>query len=134
VEQKKRIALIDDEHDFCFFVSQMLEKTGRFSVSVANDGAEGLTLLRREKPDLVLLDVMMPKVSGPDLADTIVRDQELKDIPLVFVTALVTEEEVGFRLMKEIGGRNFIAKPVENDQLIACIDRMIALRSERDKQ
>jgi CheY-like chemotaxis protein len=131
VEGKKRIALIDDENDFCFFVRHMLEKTGRFSVMVANDGDEGLQLLRREKPDLVLLDVMMPKVSGPDVADAILRDDDLRNIPIVFMTALVTVEEVGFRLMKEIGGRNFIAKPVESDKLISCIDRMISLRDSQ---
>lgn len=126
MEQKKKIALIDDEVDFCFFVRRMLEKTGRFDVLVAHDGDEGLKLLKKEKPDAILLDVMMPKVSGPDLADMIFKDRELRDIPLVFMTALVTEEEVGFRLMKEIGGRNFIAKPVESEHLINCIDNMVS--------
>lgn len=127
MEEKKKIALIDDENDFCFFVRHMLENTGRFSVTVANDGEEGLRLVKREKPDLILLDVMMPKVSGPDVADAVLQDAELKAIPIIFMTALVTEEEVGFRLMKEIGGRNFISKPVESEKLINCIDRIMMM-------
>lgn len=126
---KKRIALIDDESDFCFFIRHMLENTGRFSVAVANDGEEGLRMVKREKPDLILLDVMMPKVSGPDVADAVLQDGELKRIPIIFMTALVTEEEVGVRLMKEIGGRNFISKPVESDKLISCIDRIMLLNT-----
>lgn len=126
MEYRKRVALIDDEVDFCFFLRNMLEKTGRFQVMVANDGEEGLRLLKREKPDIALIDVMMPKASGPDLVDAMSRDNELKDIPSVFMTALVTEEEVGFCLMKDIGGRNFIAKPVQSEHLIACLDRLTA--------
>jgi CheY-like chemotaxis protein len=124
---RKRIALIDDEADFCFFAQRVLEKTGRFRVSVAHDGGAGLRMLRAEKPDLILLDVMMPHMSGPNVADAVAADAQLKDIPLVFMTALVTDYEIGSRMMKEIAGRDYIAKPVAAEILIAHIDRILTL-------
>jgi DNA-binding response OmpR family regulator len=118
----KKILLIDDEKDFCFFVKQILERSGRFQVGIAHTGETGLTLAQQNKPDLIILDVMMPNMSGPDVADALLRNELLKSVPILFLTALVTEEEIGSRLMREIGGRNFIAKPVEAQKLISCID------------
>lgn len=123
---RKKILLVDDEKDFCFFVKQNLEKRERFEVSVAYDGETGLTLAGQNRPDLIILDVMMPGMSGPDVADRLLQDERLKSVPVIFLTALVTEEEIGMRLMREIGGRNFIAKPIDADALVACIDNSCA--------
>jgi CheY-like chemotaxis protein len=92
---------------------------------VANDGESGISLVKLRRPDIILLDIMMPKVSGPDVADAIMKDPSTKNIPILFLTALVTEEEIGFRMMREIGGKNFIAKPVAIDRLINCIENVL---------
>jgi CheY-like chemotaxis protein len=92
---------------------------------VAHDGESGISMVKLERPDVILLDIMMPKVSGPDVADAILQDPAIKNIPILFLTALVTEEEIGFRLMREIGGRNFIAKPVEIDRIVNCIENAL---------
>jgi CheY-like chemotaxis protein len=125
MDEKKKVLLIDDEKDFCFFLKNNLERTGRYNVMVANDGESGISLVKLERPDVILLDIMMPKVSGPDVADAILQDASTKSIPILFLTALVTEEEIGFRLMREIGGRNFIAKPVEIDRIVNCIENAL---------
>jgi len=125
MQTKKKVLLIDDEKDFCFFVSRNLEQTGEFQVLTATNGEEGISLARKEKPDVILLDIVMPKVYGPDVAEVLVADPKTKDIPLIFLTAVVTEKEVGVESIKEIGGHNFIAKPVDTERLISSIKMVL---------
>lgn len=125
---KKRVLVIDDEEDFSFFVKKNLEENGSYEVSVANDGEAGLKLAQRIKPDVILLDIIMPKMSGPDVAEALLDDPLTKKIPLVFLTAVVTNQEIGGQSIKKIGKRNFIAKPVSIDRLRACIDEVLVER------
>jgi len=123
--EKKKILLIDDEEDFCFFVRQNLEQTGEFEVITANRGVEGINLAREKKPDLILLDIVMPRLNGPDVAEILENDPKTKEIPLIFLTAVVTKEEIGARSIKEIGGRLFIAKPVDTERLVSSIKTVL---------
>jgi len=122
--EKKKILLIDDEEDFCFFVRQNLEQAGEFEVITANCGEEGINLAREQEPDLILLDIVMPKMMGDDVAAVLISDPKTKNIPLVFLTAQVTQDEIGVESIKEIGGHFFISKPVDNERLVSSI-RMI---------
>lgn len=121
MEDRKKILLIDDEEDFCFFVRKNLEQTGEFEVMATTKGEKGINLARREKPDLILLDIVMPEMDGSDVAEVLLNDPETKQIPLIFLTAIVTKEEIGFESIGEIGGHNFIAKPVDTERLTCCI-------------
>jgi len=128
--EKKKILLIDDEKDFCFFVKQNLEATGEFAVITANRGEEGIDLAREKKPDLILLDILMPNLSGPDAAEILKNDPQTKEIPLIFLTAVVTKDEMGVESIREIGGQNFIAKPVDTESLVSSIR---AVSGQREK-
>ncbi len=123
--QKNRILLIDDEKDFCFFTEKNLEQTGEFEVFTATRGEEGIGLAREKKPDLILLDVNMPQISGPEVAEILLNDPATSEIPVVFLTAVVTKKEVGIKSINEIGGRCFIAKPVDIQTLSSCIKDVI---------
>lgn len=118
---KKRILLVDDEPSFTRMLRLNLEKTGAYEVREENRGAQGLAAAREFKPDLILLDVIMPDADGGDVAAQIKADKNLKDTPIVFLTAVVTKKEEGL-----IGGRPFIAKPVSAKELIDCIEKHIA--------
>jgi len=61
---KKKILLVDDEEDFCFFVKLNLERTGKYQVFTATNGMEGIRLAKQLKPDLIFLDIVMPKMGG----------------------------------------------------------------------
>ncbi len=122
---RKKIVVIDDEEDFCFFVKKNLENTGEFIVFTANDGEGGLALAKLEKPDLILLDIMMPNQAGPDVADILRNSDKTKDIPVVFLTAIVTKAEIGVETMREIGGHNYIAKPIEIADLVDSIKKAL---------
>lgn len=92
----KKILIVDDELDMITFISEILEDSGYTSIS-AKDGEEGLNLLRKEKPDLVLLDLMMPKKSGITMFQELRNDPGLSHIPVVIVTGISDVTGVDFR-------------------------------------
>jgi CheY-like chemotaxis protein len=125
--ERKKILLIDDEEDFCFFVKGNLENTGEFEVITATRGKKGIELARSELPDLILLDIAMPGMYGDEVASILVSSDKTKEIPIVFLTAMVSEDEVKEGIPKKIGGRRFIAKPITTEQLVAAIKEVLEL-------
>ncbi|MCF8108790.1 MAG: response regulator [Desulfohalobiaceae bacterium] len=126
-----RILLIDDEEDFCFFVKGNLEAGGQFKVLTVNNGSEGLESAKRIRPDLILLDMVMPDMSGDEVALELARDSELKDTPVIFLTAIVTRDETGNQNLSRIGGRYFIAKPIDTQGLIQAIHHVLHHTSDQ---
>ncbi|MDP8289512.1 MAG: response regulator [Candidatus Susulua stagnicola] len=123
--KKKRILLIDDEKDYCYFMSRNLEDTGEFSVIMAHEGREGIKLAKSEKPDLILLDIILPGLPGTDVANVLLNETKTKRIPIIFLTAIVTQKELGATAVKEIGGNNFIAKTAQTKDVVAAIKTLL---------
>ena len=121
---KKKILVVDDEESFAQMVRLNLEGTGEYEVKVETKGALALGTTKQFKPDLILLDIMMPDVDGSEVASQIKSDEELKNTPIVFVTATVTATEVDSR-GGIIGGYPFISKPVTVEKLIECVKENI---------
>jgi len=124
VMYKKRILIIDDEDNFCKLVKKNMEQTGEFEVNIATNGDDGIRLARGIKPDLILLDVIMPGMDGTDVISSIRKDKSIKDIPVVFLTAIVREEEVNSQA-SFTRGYSLLAKTVTVGELIACINKNI---------
>ena len=120
----KKILLIDDEEDFCFFLKANLEITGDFDVITTTRGKEGIQLARSAKPDLILLDIAMPEMYGDEVANKLSEDPQTNNIPIIFLTALVTEHEEGPETIKRIGERDFIGKPVAPKDLVAALQEV----------
>ncbi|OIP91222.1 MAG: hypothetical protein AUK24_03310 [Syntrophaceae bacterium CG2_30_49_12] len=118
---KKKILLIDDEEDFCFFVKLNLEKTGKFEVMTTTSGSRGIVMASKEHPDLILLDIIMPEMSGGQVAEQLLDSPKTKNIPILFITAIASRKVVQSQ-EGIIGGRNFIAKPVTPEELMAKIN------------
>ena len=116
---------VDDGDDFVFFVKKNLEATGEFKVFVASCGEDGIRLAKIEQPDVILLDVMMPSLGGPDVADLLQADDKTKDIPVIFLTAILTKEEIGVETVRNIGGQNYVAKPISVKDLIGSINKVM---------
>lgn len=121
---KKRILVVDDEKSITRLLKMNLELTGRFVVHEENSGTAALEAAKQFKPDLILLDVMMPDMPGGDVAATLKQDPELRKTPVVFLTAAVKKEELGAPDGK-IGGRTYIAKPLNVQGVIGVIERTI---------
>jgi CheY-like chemotaxis protein len=121
----RKIVLIDDEEDFCYFVKKNLERTGKFEVITVSESKKGLDTVKREKPDLVLLDILMPGVDGGVLRQSLSEDKATQNIPVIFLTAVVDRADFGEELIKERGGQKFLAKPISPDELIDAINEVL---------
>src|SRR5436309_9474528 len=115
-----KILLVDDEESFTKLTQLTLTDD---DVCVENDSGKALERARTFKPDLILLDVMMPNLDGGDVAAQLRADPELKAVPIVFLTALVTQKESAHRPV--MGGYPFIAKPVTPEKLAENIEKFL---------
>jgi CheY-like chemotaxis protein len=129
---KVTILMIDDEKDVCVFLKSILERTKKFQVVTATNPLDGLALARVIHPDIIFLDIMMPEMSGTEVADNLSLDKATKDIPIVFSSVLVRDEEVK-QNNGSICGRYFMSKPVSAEKIIACFDLLLADAQKRNK-
>ena len=118
-----KILLVDDEKQICASLKKSLESAGEFSVETINDAAAAVPAAIKWKPDVVLLDVMMPGKSGSVIARELKENETTKDIPVIFLTGIVSGAEVQSR-DNMIGGEYFAAKPVDTGALIRLIKKI----------
>jgi two-component system alkaline phosphatase synthesis response regulator PhoP len=121
----KKILVIDDEPQIVEICSDYIKAAG-FDVVTANDGLSGLALARREQPDLIVLDLMMPGMDGLDVCRTLRRE---KDVPIIILTARVEETDKLIGL--ELGADDYITKPFSPRELVARI-RVVLRRIIKD--
>jgi len=122
----RRILVVDDEEGFTKLLKMNLEKTGEYEVRVENTSAEALNAAHEFLPDLVLLDIVMPGLDGGDVAGLLQGDPMLKDIPIVMMTALVSQEETSQDAVAQVGAMNVLPKPVNMDVLLRCLEEALA--------
>lgn len=114
----KKVALIEDDADLYGLLQYNLEKEG-YSVVGTQTGKNALELLRRELPDLIILDIMLPEVDGLEICRTVRSDPKLAHVPIIFLTA--RGSEVDRILGLELGGNDYVVKPFFVRELIARI-------------
>ncbi len=122
---KKKILIVDDEVGFTNLVRLNLEETGEYEVKEENEGARGLKAAKAFRPDMIFLDIIMPDMQGSDVARQIKEDAALKNIPIVFLTAIISAEETDSH-GGMIGGNPFLAKPVSAERLVEYIEKTLA--------
>ncbi len=124
--ESKRILVVDDDVDLIEAISLSLEKEG-FNVEKASDGIEAMDSIRAKKPDLVVLDVMMPRMNGYEVCDELKSDPEYEDIPVILLTA------VGSKVSKttyshfdgmKTDADDYIAKPVDLQILMERVAKL----------
>jgi two-component system alkaline phosphatase synthesis response regulator PhoP len=122
VQQKKTILVVDDERDLLDLIEYNLKKEG-YDVLKAEDGADGIRMAKKYKPDLVLLDIMMPKMDGLEACEHIRADEEIKHTPIIFLTAKSDEktEVIGLNL----GADDFLTKPISTAKLVSRITAVL---------
>jgi len=121
---KRRVLIIDDEENFCKLVKKNIEQTGEFEMHIATNGQDGIRLAKEIKPDLILIDMVMPKMDGADVVSLIRDDDSIKDTPIVFLTAIAKEEESSSQA-SFTKGYSLLAKTVTVGELIDCIKNNI---------
>ena len=105
----KRALIVDDNGNNLTLEKDLLEVAG-FEVFIAQDASSGITFAKKEKPDIIIMDVRLPDMRGSEAAKILRQDKEIGDIPIVFVTASVMVE--GREEIKDISNSGFIGKPI----------------------
>jgi DNA-binding response OmpR family regulator len=123
-EPMKNILIIDDEKDLCFFVKANLELSGDYKVAFETDGEKGIKSAQRNKPDLILLDIVMPKFDGFEVLKRLKEDPHTITIPVIMLSALGDDDSK----IKASGlyNEDYIVKPVEIDVLKSKINSILS--------
>lgn len=114
---KKRVLIVDDESGFTKLVKLTLQKSGHYEVLEQNDGSQAWLTAREFKPDIIFLDVVMPRADGGEVAQQIRSDPLLEKVPIIFLTAIVSKQESA----NDFGGFPFLSKPVGIETIRAKI-------------
>ena len=117
----KRILIVDDEEGIVKLVKMYLEHHC-YEVITANDGHEGLSKAKTEKPDLIVLDLMLPKMDGYKVCGLLKRDARYAKTPVILFTAKAQEKDV--KLGQEVGADAYITKPFEPEVLLSKIEEL----------
>ena len=121
--EKKRVMLVDDEKDFVKIMKLNLEMMGSYEV-MALSTAEGIMAEVQEfKPDIILLDILMPKVDGTEVCRMLSEDPAAKSIPVIIISALDTDQDRA--MVYKLGAVEFVAKPIEKKDLIEKIEKVL---------
>lgn len=128
--QKKRILLIEDEEDIAALIKLHAELNG-YKLHVEVDGLNGYRAIEREKPDLVILDVMLPGQNGFDVCRKVKNNYELKNIPVVMLTA--KDDELDIILGLELGADDYVSKPFSPKILFSRIKAVLRRGKDNDK-
>jgi CheY-like chemotaxis protein len=127
VNEKRRILVVDNDRDSTHLIKILLERTSRYQVLEENDATKAHQSAQNFRPDLILLDIVMPETDGGEVAAQIQADPELQRTPIIFLTALVTKAEAKAGL--RIQGHPFLAKPINIPELINGIEENLPARA-----
>lgn len=124
---KKRILIIDDEEDLSFFVKANLELSGSYEVIIATSGSEGINIASSKKIDLILLDLVMPKMDGFEVLARIKKIQKALTIPVIILTA---KGDIDSKVKASgLYSEDYIVKPVKIEILKNKIDKALKMNS-----
>src|ERR1700752_3449386 len=126
--EKPRILIVDNNSNFARAARRLLDESGRYIACTVIDPRRALETARSFKPDLVLVDLIMPHVDGPEVAAQLEADWALHGVPIVFLTALITAEEAkdGRRVYRH----RILPKPTSNSELIELVEQNLLCCAE----
>jgi DNA-binding response OmpR family regulator len=122
----QKILVVDDEQDVVKILKVRLEAAG-YAVIAAYDGQEGLDMAHNEKPDLIVLDLMLPKLNGYQVCRMLKFDSAYQAVPIIMLTARASEEDQ--KLSQEAGADAYMTKPFEPEQLLAKIRELLGAKA-----
>jgi CheY-like chemotaxis protein len=124
---KKKILVVDDEEEFLLFIGNILE-SANYEVFSTTKGREAIELAKKEKPDLIILDIILPDIMGGEVSRTLSEDPSTYNMPIIFLTGLNTKEDE--KLVKETGNYHLLAKPITRHDLLEAVRKVLAEEKE----
>ena len=127
--EKRKVMIVDDEIDFLKIVKINLENTGKYEVETMSDARDIISRVKSFSPDVILLDILMPKIDGVEVCKMLNEDPAGSCVPIITLSALDTVKDKA--MMYKLGVVDFLVKPIEKDELISKIEK--ALQNKYDK-
>lgn len=124
-----RIYVIDDDEQLLRMVGLMLERGGH-AVTLINNPVDGLERIKTTKPDLLVVDVMMPNMSGHDIARQVRGTKSIEDLPILMLTA--RSQDIDREAALKSGANDYLSKPVTSQELIEHVDNLLTKRSDKE--
>ena len=124
---KRKVLVVDDDPDLVELIVSVLEDDGRFETKVANNGFEAGMMVKEYRPDLIVLDVMLPDINGKEVCVRVRGDHSLENVRIICISGMVEREKV--RELKEAGADDFLQKPFETGTLIDRMCRLLEVES-----
>ena len=119
---KRKVLLVDDDAELVELMTKVLEEDGRFEVRIASNGFDAGMMVKEYRPDLIVLDVMLPDINGKEVCHRVRADTALEDVRILCISGMIEEDKI--QELRLSGADDFLHKPFEIDELI---DRMCAL-------
>ena len=127
--QKREVLLVDDDADLVEVVAAALTADGRFEVRLAGTGFDAGMMVKEYKPDIIVLDVMLPDINGREVCTRVRSDNQLEDVKILCISGMVEPDKVDD--LKEAGANDFLQKPFEVDQLIDRVCQLLDIENKR---
>jgi two-component system, OmpR family, response regulator len=117
---KRKVLIVDDDEELVELLSDVFAKDGRFDIRTANNGFDAGMLVREFRPDLVVLDVMLPDINGKEVCQRVRSDESLESVKIICISGMVEQDKIAE--LREAGANDFLHKPFNVDRLLdrAC--------------
>ena len=120
---KRKILVVDDDEDLVDLIVDVLDRDGRFETRSANNGFDAGMLVKDYRPDIIVLDVMLPDINGREVCQRVRSDSNLDDIQIICISGMVEEDKVAE--LRESGANDFMQKPFEIEKLVERICQLL---------
>jgi DNA-binding response OmpR family regulator len=124
---KRKVLVVDDDPDLVELIVSVLEDDGRFEIRVANNGFAAGMMVNEYRPDLIVLDVMLPDINGKEVCIRVRNDGTLENVRIICISGTVERDKI--KELKEAGADDFLQKPFETNVLIARMCRLLEVES-----
>jgi len=119
---KRKVLLVDDDNDLVELMTKFLDEDGRFEIRIASNGFDAGMLVKEYRPDMIVLDVMLPDINGKEVCHRVRADTTLEDVRILCISGMIEEDKI--QELRLAGADDFLPKPFEMDNLI---DKMCGL-------
>ena len=124
---KRKILVVDDDVELVELITDVLDRDGRFEVRSVNNGFDAGMMVKDYKPDLIVLDVMLPDINGKEVCQRVRSDKAMDSVQIICISGMVEEDKV--EGLRQAGANDFMRKPFEVDRLIERICQLLEIES-----
>ena len=124
---KRKVLIVDDDEELVELISDVLARDGRFDIRSANNGFDAGMVVREYRPDLIVLDIMLPDINGKEVCIRVRNDKTMSDVRIICISGMVEEDKVGE--LREAGADDFMHKPFEVEKLIERMCQLLDIEA-----